>query len=273
MRRFALLSAAVLSCAGGAAAQTARGIPAPPGPAAAIEAGDRAHAALRPREALEAFTRLLASRPDHYEALWRAAREEVNLGMLAPGGEERKTHYAAAETWARRARAARPQGVEGAEWLAIALGRQALEQGPRARVRYAVEIRETADAALALDSTNAGAHHVLGEWHAEIRRLSGPERWIARRLLGGAVLEDATWEAAEHHLRLAATLNPAGLVHHLDLARTYRDTGRPEEAREHLRQVLERPSVEPVDPLHKQAAQEILRRLPDVPEAVAPVSG
>jgi tetratricopeptide (TPR) repeat protein len=228
-----------------------------------IATGDAAHAAMRPHDALETFEGILDANPGLYEALWRASRESVNLGMLNVDPTARKTRYAQAEGYARRARAANPAGVEGAEWLAIALGRTALDQGVRSRVRFAEEIRTTALEALALDSTNAGAHHVLGEWHAEIRRLSGVERWMARKLLGGDSFDQASWSEAEAHLQRAVDLDPAGLIHHLGLAQIYLDTDRPGLARVQLRQVLALPSVEPVDPLHKQTAQVLLRGLTD----------
>lgn len=242
-------------------AQTARGlsIPAPASAEALVRQGDSEHTALRPLEALATFRRVLGSSPDNYDALWRAAREAVNLGMLAADGSDRKRWYEEAETYARQARAANPDDARGAEWLAIALGRRALDEGPRTKVRLAVEIHSVAMDALALDSLDAGAHHVLGEWHAQIRRLSGVERWMARKLLGGGVFEGANWEDAERELKRSIELDPTGLVHYLDLARVYLDLDRPEEARALLRQVLERPAVEPVDPLHKQEAQELLR--------------
>lgn len=242
-------------------AQVARSLPAARTSEALLHAGDEAHTALRPARALEAYRRILDTDPLHFEALWRAAREAVNLGMLASDEGERKALFSAAEGYARRAREANPDDARGAEWLAISLGRLALAEGPRGRVRFAVEIREVAMEALALDSANAGAHHVLGEWHAEVRRLSGVERWLARKLLGAGVFEEASWEAAEMHLSRAVALEPAGLIHHLGLARTYLDTGRQELAREQLREVLERPAAEPVDPLHKQEAQSLLRQL------------
>lgn len=260
----AVLTFAALAHAGMAAGQAPPAIPpvATASPESLLRSGDAAHTALRPDEALAAYLAVLAQEPGHYEALWRAARESVNLGMLATGPDERKGHYASAEALARKARGIRPEGVEAGEWLAIALGRQALDQGPRARVRYAEEVRRVAEETLALDSLNAGAHHVLGMWHAEIRRLSGMERWLAQRILGGRSLADASWEAGERHLRRAVELDPAGLIHHMDLAGLYLDVGRHEEARVSLRHVLERPAVEPVDPLHKQRAQEMLASLP-----------
>lgn len=226
-----------------------------------VREGDAAHTALRPLDALESFRRALERDPNDFETLWRAAREAVDLGMLAANGDDRKQWYDQAVDFARRARAADSTDARGPEWLAIALGRKALEEGPSSRVHMAVEIRELALQALALDSLNAGAHHVLGEWNAQIRRLSGVERWFARKLMGGSVFEKARWEDAEYHLGRAIDLDPNGLIHYLDLARVYIDVNRPEDARDLLRQVLERPAVEPVDPLNKQAAQELLQKL------------
>lgn len=228
---------------------------------ARLGAGDAAHYALDPGAALARFERLLAEDSTSYDALWRAAREEVNLGMLASDPAERKRRAEAAVGFARRARKARPAGPEGAEWLAVALGRLALEHGPRTRARLAVEIRDAALTALELDSLTAGAHHVLGEWHAEIRRLSGIERWAARRLLGARVVELASWDRAIEHLERATRLAPEALVHHLDLARAYADVDRGEDARRALREVIDRPVLEPVDPQLKRTAERLLAEL------------
>lgn len=261
LRRFAviLFVLTLLGHPSSGRAQAARTIPAAATARSLVRAGDAAHTALRPLDALDSFSRALEAEPEDYEALWRSARETVTLGMLAANKGDRKRWYAEAEDYARRARLANPVGPRGAEWLAIALGRKALEEGPRSRVRLAGEIRETAMGALALDSLNAGAHHVLGEWNAEIRRLSGVERWVARTLLGASVFADASWEDAEYHLRRSIELDAGGLVHYLDLARLYLDRERADEACDLLREVLARPAVEPMDPLIKQMAQELLR--------------
>jgi len=196
-----------------------------------VNEADAAHTALRPGDALDDLEEARRIMPDYYQALWRAAREAVNLGMLEPPGEESRRRFESAEGYARRAREANPRGSEGGEWLAIALGRRALEAGPRSRVRLAVEIREVALETLALDSTNAGAHHVLGEWNAQIRRLSGVERWMAKKFMGGGVFDEASWGDAEDHLLKAIRYDPAGLGHYLDLAKVYLDLGRDEDAR------------------------------------------
>ena len=259
MRPGALLLTVLIAAAAPGAAQTPRGIGVPSMDAGlALRVADDAHVGLRPLDAFRTLQEHLRENPGDYEGLWRASRETVTLGMLAVDADARRRWYRDAEDYGRRAVKANPEGVAGHQWLAMALGRRALDAGPRARVRLARQIRAEGLRTLELDSLNAAAHHVLGEWHAGIRRLSPVSRWVARRLLGADLFDDASWEAAEAHLRRAVELEPAALSHHVALARLLLDTGRDEEARLHLREVLERPAVEPTDPLQKQEAQRLL---------------
>jgi Flp pilus assembly protein TadD len=228
---------------------------------AALARGDDLHDRLRPLEALEVYRGILAHRPSHPRALVRATREAVHLGMLAGDPGARREWYASAVDYGRRAVATDSTDVDAWSWLGVALGRYALDVGPRARVRLAEEVRSAALRALALDSTAAPAHHVLGEWHAEIRRLNGFTRFAARTLLGADAFELASWDEAEAHLRRAVHLEPDGLIHHLALARILLDRGRTDEARDELGEVLVRSAREPSDARHKQEAQELLRGL------------
>lgn len=227
----------------------------------AIARGDDLHRRLRPLEALESYQTVLRRDSAHVGALWRAAREAVNLGMLTGDAGARREWFEAAETYGRRAATADSTSTEAWTWFAIAMGRRALGEGPRAKVRLSTEIRDAALRALALDSTAAAAHHVLGEWHAEIRRLGGLTRFAARTLLGADTFDEASWDDAERHLRRAVELEPEGLIHRLALARLLIDRDRPGEARAELQQVLDRPAVEPTDARHKQEAQDLLRDL------------
>lgn len=235
----------------------------PSGEAFLVDRGDEAQRRLRPADAVAAFEAVLQRDPRHYGALWRAARSEVSLGGLATDPDTARHRFAQAVAYARRAVEVRPDGAEGHLWLAVSLGRRALSVGPRPRVEYAREIREEAERTLALDPDNAGAHHVLGAWHAEIRRLNGVTRWIARRLLGGDVFGDASWTSSLHHLEAAVALDSASLTHRLELARVYMDLGRDDDARRQAREVLALPTKDPEDPLHKDAARRLLERLDD----------
>ena len=83
----------------------------------------------------------------------------------------------------------------------------------RERVKYAADIRTAAMDAIRLDPGHAGALHVLGIWNAEIMRLNGMARFVARNFLGGKVFEQASWAEARRNLELAVANDPGRITH------------------------------------------------------------
>ena len=234
-----------------------------------VTRADELHADLRPADALESLRGALQADSTRFDALWRASREAVNLGMLAEDDDEARAWYDASVDFAERAVGSQPDSASGYQWLSIALGRQALLEGPRSRVRLAVAVRDNARMALQIDSTAAGAHNVLGEWHAEIQRLGGLSRFAAERLLGADTFRLASWDEAVRHLTRAVELEPEAIIHRLALARVYLDLDRKAEARAQLLLAVELPTLQPTDSLNRREAEELLRRI-RVP--IAPLS-
>ncbi|MEQ9399233.1 MAG: hypothetical protein RJQ04_08665 [Longimicrobiales bacterium] len=242
----------------GAESQTARGLSrVPPAVAEALRAGDEDHTALRPTEALEHFEAGLATTPDAFELLWRASREALALGELATNDQRRAEWFERGVGYARRAAEAEPERVEGHAHLALALWLSARSRPASDRARRAEGFVGAARQALAVDPSDATAHRVLGAWQADIMRMSAVTRWTLERLVGDAV-SGASWAAAEDHLRLAVSAEPQRLVHHYALGTMLIDAGREEEGHEALRQVVERPSLEPMDPALKQRVRDLL---------------
>jgi len=226
-----------------------------------VAAGDRAHAAFDAAGALRRYESALAIDPRRYDALWKASRNAVDVGEASRGGEQRML-YRRAEQYARRAIDANPRDAEGHFALARALGRTALAAPIHERVRHATEIRAAALEALALAPRHAGALHVLGLWHAEVMRLNGVTRLMARRVLGGAVLGTASWREAIRNLEAAVEAEPQRIVHRIDLATVYADAGDATRARAEYEQVVRLPATDPSDRWYKEQASRALGRRP-----------
>jgi tetratricopeptide (TPR) repeat protein len=230
-------------------------------PADLIAGGDAAYTARRQKEALDYFSRAVASDPTNYDALWKASRSEIDLAEITPSGRTRDALLAAGQQHAEGAVRAMPGGVEGHFSVARAAGRRALSAGARERVRFSKIIRDSALAALKINPMHAGAMHVLGMWNAEIMRLSGLSRTFARAFLGADALSLATWEEAQRLLEAAMQQEPQRIIHRLDLAGIYADRGDVRRAREVYVWIASAPVVDPNDDVYKRQAAERLKRL------------
>lgn len=226
-----------------------------------IAAGDRESLARRPLPALAAYERALDADARSYDALWKATREAVDLGEFERQANVRSAYFAKAVGYARRAVSVNPGDPEGHFHLSRALGRTALALGPRDRVKYGIEVRQHALDALRVAPRHPGALHVMGVWNAEIMRLSGFSRAIAKTFLGGQIFGTASWAEAIRYLELAVEIEPNRLVHRLDLARIYRDVGRRDDARRSYEAALAAPLYDSGDPTYRTQAETELRAL------------
>jgi tetratricopeptide (TPR) repeat protein len=214
--------------------------------------------------ALRHFEAALRQDSSNYEANWRAA---LTLGLMGDPfpmrvkSAKRDSLYARAERYARRAVKANPAGADGHFALAASLGRAALMVGPEEKVHRATLIRSEALRALAIDPRSDGAYHILGRWNAEVMRLPGIGRFVARHFLGGRVFDQASWPRAISYMEKAVELAPGRIYHHLDLADIYADTGHPREAEAQLRLVDSLPVREAMDSNYRQQAASLRQRL------------
>ncbi|NUQ94302.1 MAG: hypothetical protein HOQ11_08515 [Gemmatimonadaceae bacterium] len=226
-----------------------------------VAMGDSLHAAMDPAGALKHYEAAIAIDPKNYDALNRASRDAVDVGEFEGNKDTRTALFAKGEQYARRALEVDPRGAEGHFQLARALGRRALTLGPRDRVKYATEVRAHALDALKADPKHPGALHVMGMWNAEVMRLNGPTRWIAKNVLGGQVFGSANWDNAVKYMEQAVAVEPSRISHHIDLAEIYRDTDDKARAREEFQKVLSLPATDYNDRFYKERAKKGLAEL------------
>ena len=196
-----------------------------------------------------------------YAWLIKAAGDAVERGEFDPSSDEREQLYKRAEEYARRAIAANPNDAEGHFELARAIGRRALTMGARDRVKYAGVVHDEAMTALKLNPRHDGALHVMGVWNAEVMRLNGFTRMIAKKLLGGATFDEASWDNAQRYLEQAVAIAPNRITHRLDLAAVYVDRDEPQKAIEQYEWIARAPATEPNDAHYKEEASRRLRDL------------
>jgi tetratricopeptide (TPR) repeat protein len=229
--------------------------------AEAIAAADAAYARGDLAASESAAAAAVQAQPSNFAALWRLARAESELGEDAKGEDQRRLIASAVEH-ARTAVKAAPDSAKGHEWLAVALGRQALKEGPKTRLALSREIKSEVDRALALDPSSGRAYHVRALWNRKLASLNLLERMAANTVLGG-VPKGASMDNCVNDLKKAIELEPGYVNHHLELGRTYMDLKRWADARHELDRALSLPPTSnPRDPRYQQDARELLGKLP-----------
>lgn len=233
-----------------------------------IARGDAAFTALKPAEALPHFQAAIAADSTSYEALWKATRAIADVAKQIEGGtkaeeQRRDSLYTLGRGYAEAAVRANPQGADGHYVLAMVIGRLSRTKGSKERVKFAKVIFDEATKALELNANHDAAHHVLGAWHAEVKRLSGIQRFFAKALFGGGFMSEASWDKAVEHLERAVAINPNHVYHRLELAEVYVDLDRYSKARELLASIAPLPVGDVLDPRYKQEAATLLQEIRD----------
>jgi tetratricopeptide (TPR) repeat protein len=230
-----------------------------------IALGDSA-GLMHPDVQLRHYQAALAIDSMSYEANWKAARAIADVAKQIQGNDDSLKHrrdslYSVGRGLAERAIRADSTKADGHYVLSMVLGRLSRTKGSKERVRYAKIIYDEASRAVQIDSNYDNAHHVLGAWNAEVKRLSGIQRFFAKALFGGGFMDKANWGDAVKHLETAVRIAPNHIYHRLELAEVYTDLGRYSKAREQL-QVI--PTLREVDVLDGQYKKDAAALLADI---------
>jgi Tfp pilus assembly protein PilF len=96
-------------------------------------------------------------------------------------------------------------------------------------------------------------------WNAEVMRLSGFTRMLAKNFLGGKIFDSANWADAKRYMEESVANEPDRIVHHVDLAGVYRDTGDKVKARAEWQTAMRLPNRDYNDRYYKAEADAGLR--------------
>jgi uncharacterized protein HemY len=101
----------------------------------------------------------------------------------------------------------------------------------------------------------------MGMWNAEVMRLNGFTRMIAKNFLGGKVFGSASWAEAVRYMEASVASEPDRIVHRVDLASIYMDLKDPSKARAQAEAALKLPATDVNDEAYKAEARALLARL------------
>ncbi len=224
----------------------------------AIAEGDAAHGRFDSKTAMNSYEKAFQADPGSYEAAWKLARALIDVGEKLTSKQERRELYLKANKTARRAVEIDPAGSKGHLYLAISLGRVALDEGGKEKVKLSKEIKQEVDKALELNPSEDVAWHVLALWNRNVATLSWIERKFADVFLGG-IPKEASVENAMEYLKKAVSIKDSHINHHLELGITYDMLGRREEALKEYRRVMELPIADADDEENKAYAENGLK--------------
>ena len=195
-----------------------------------VATGDAALAKFDLDGAIAAYREARQVAPADYESAWKLARALVDKGTLTKERSGQKDFYMEAERLAREAVRLDPKHSKGHTHLAIAVGKLALFEGGKRKVKLSDEVKAEVQKAIDLDPQDDLAYHVLGIWNREVAELNWILRAFAELLYGK--LPEASLDTAISNFQHAAELAPDTIPHQVELGITLADARKWPEAKE-----------------------------------------
>lgn len=228
-----------------------------------IARGDKAVIERKGDEALSAYLKALESESGNIEAMVKAVTTATALSEFALSPTRSTSELIGiADKYSKLAMAKDPKNPESSFVVAQALGRAALVGGPMARLKNSPMIYSNATSCLKAAPKHAGCAHIMGNWHAEVMRLSTFELGMAKRMMENShLLDSASWENAIRYMNTAIKNDPDRIVHIFALARIYNDKGEKEKATELFKKVGTLKLRDFNDEQYKDQAKTYLLRL------------
>lgn len=213
------------------------------------------------KEALPLFQQLLKSDSNNVNYLTDASYLYSKYGFYYISSETEKIkYYKTAEYLAIKAIKLNDKSADAHYVYAMALGRINENASSKQKIANAKLIKFQTDKAIELNPKLAGAYHILGRWHRTVANFSTFEKAMINSFFGG-VPPGGSFEDAIKSFKSAIAIEPAFLMHQLELAQTYFDMDRKVEAKVWAQQVANATSHNEDDTKAIKEAQELLKKM------------
>ena len=224
-----------------------------------IEQGDSFDRQFKSAEALAAYQKALAAKPDDADLLRKISKQYVEMVLDAPSKKEKLRLAQLGYDTALQAKKLAPNDPEVRVTVAIAAGRLAFYSEPRRRLELSSVVRSESAQSVKLDPRFALGWHVLGRWNYEIANLNPLLRVVAEAVYGK--MPPASNDEAIRALQKAVELEPNNALFHAELGRAHLAAGNKAEAKRELQKSLTLPRRSRDDAGAQDRAKQALRGL------------
>jgi len=224
-----------------------------------IEQGDGFERQFKSADALAAYQKALAEKPDDPAILRKIAKQYVELALDAPSKGERLRLAQLGYDTALKAKKLDPGNAEGRLTVAVAAARLGFYSDAKTKLELSKVVKQEASEAIRIKPDYALGWHMLGRWNYEISALNPLLKKLAEVIYGK--MPSASADEAVRCLGKAVQLEPDNALFQAELGRGYLAAGKNEEARRALQKSLTLPRRTKDDGEAQQRAKAALREL------------
>ena len=227
-----------------------------------VARGDSLYAKWELQSALDNYERAYVINSSDYYLLLKLTRVCNDLGeyyyeLLDEKSAEKVVYQGV--NYAEKFASLYPDSAKVYAFLAWSYGNQALFEGGSERIKLAHKIKDNAEKAIKIDSTDYLSYLILGIYNRQIGALSWFEQLFANTFFGD--VPDGSFEESEKMMLNALELHPGLVIATFHLSLTYQEMDEEEKEIAMLIKVSELPEVNFRDKFAKRKAKERLKEL------------
>lgn len=224
-----------------------------------VKEGEQLAKSMKDEEALKKYMEALRLSPNDLTALVRTSEMNSILGYRQKEKKKKEEYYNAALTYAASALKVNEKDADANYVMGLAMGRMAMINSGKEKVKNVREIKKYADAALLANPTHTRALHLLGKWNLEVTTLNFAEKAALKMIYGG--LPPASLPQAVLNFEKARAQDPWFVLNYLELAKTYKENGQSDKAIDILTKMQKLPPKTLDDAGYKAEGKKLLESL------------
>jgi tetratricopeptide (TPR) repeat protein len=223
-----------------------------------LEKGDKYYQQFDNVKALQEYEKAYELAPEEFDVLMKLVQTYNDIGEDLDS-KESESFYEKAVQYAELLLEKFPDKADTYYLLSMTYGNLALFKGGKEKVKLSRNVKENADKAIELDPNHAEAYIVLGIYYREVANLNWFLKNFAKAFFGG--LPEGTNEESETALLKSIELEPTNIITYFELAQTYEEMKKKDQAIKNYEKVLELPEHDHLNAATKAKAEKRLKKL------------